>query len=175
MKNEYEIIDDYVVIQLSTGECIIDLADLEFVDREISNRIYVGVVGNGLPYAYYQKKVNGKRTSIKLHQLLMGTFGCGRGGDIVVDHIDGDSLNNRRNNLQITTQTVNVRKSRISNTNTSGHRNIVWRENRKRYQVQFWRNGKTQHFGYYRELDEALKVRDEFLKNEVPRPKEVIE
>jgi hypothetical protein len=126
-------------------------------------------------YVYYQPYIDGKRRTVQLHQFLMGTWGKGRKGDIVVDHIDGDTMNNRRSNLQITTQSVNTRKSKLHKTNTSGHRNIVWRETKRKYQVEFWRNGKTNHLGYYETIEEAVAARDEYLKNEnIPRPKEEI-
>ena len=54
-----------------------------------------------------------------MHQLVaMAFLGYKRDGKNlteVVDHIDGDSLNNNLNNLQIITQKENVNKGKIGN------------------------------------------------------------
>ena len=43
-----------------------------------------------------------------------------------VDHIDGDSLNNRRSNLRLATRGQNCCNTRMSSRNTSGYKGVSW-------------------------------------------------
>lgn len=170
MKNKYEIRGNDVIIFVNgydkVWECIIDLEDFEKVSS-IPNKWYIAKGKYDSIYVYYQTYINEKRTSIKLHQFLMGTFGKGKTGNIVVDHKDGDQLNNRRNNLQITTQLVNVHKAKVMKTNKLGVKHIRFRKDRNKYQVQFERQRKNIHVGYFDTLDEAIEARDNYLSQEV--------
>lgn len=57
-------------------------------------------------YVYASTRINGK--SVRMHRLLMGLE---PGNNMVVDHIDGDTLNNSRTNLRICTRSENSHNS----------------------------------------------------------------
>ena len=89
MKNKFTILGDYVEIELQNGlKTLIDLEDLE----------KVSVMGW---YAKYDSHTNGYYVcggtyGIRLHRLIMDTP-----SHQIVDHINRDTLDNRKRNLRI--------------------------------------------------------------------------
>lgn len=62
----------------------------------------VHIMKKGYKYVYTFQKVNEKRKMVYLHRLLMN---CGE--SLFVDHINGDTLDNRRSNLRLSTNKQN--------------------------------------------------------------------
>lgn len=92
--------DGTVTIPLTRGEStVIDEADLPLV----ANRSW-SLKGGHVPYAV----ANIRGRIVKLHQLLIDIP-----EGMVCDHIDGDSLNNRRSNLRVCTHQENNFNSKI--------------------------------------------------------------
>lgn len=60
-------------------------------------------------YAIRRVKFGNKRLKIRMHRFIMGVTVFERGA--VVDHINHDSLDNRRSNLEIVTQKENMHRS----------------------------------------------------------------
>lgn len=58
-------------------------------------------------YAIRRVTVGGKRVKVRMHRLIMG-LGHITGPDVVVDHLNHDSLDNRMCNLEIVTQKENM-------------------------------------------------------------------
>ena len=164
MKNEFEVRGNDVVIFVKgygqIFECIIDSEDFNEVDS-IKNSWYVSK-RRGMYYVYYQPTIDGKRRTVMLHQFLLETFG--KKFEVVVDHIDGDTMNNRRKNIQVTSQLENVHKAKVMKTNKLGVKHVRFRSDRNKYQVQFERNRKNIHVGYFDTLDDAIQARDNYLK-----------
>ena len=63
------------------------------------------------PNGYYQIKLskNGKLKTFKIHKLVIEHFLNKISKGLVVNHIDGNKLNNNINNLEICTQKDNIR------------------------------------------------------------------
>lgn len=63
------------------------------------------------PNGYYQIKLskNGKMKTFKIHKLVIEHFFKKISKGLVVNHIDGNKLNNNINNLEICTQKDNIR------------------------------------------------------------------
>jgi len=84
----------------------------------------------------------------------------------VLDHIDGNSLNNRIENLRPASLSENSLNSKAKNTNTSGMKNVYWNKNEKKWVVKLFIKGKSNFFGYFKdkELAElvAIEARDKF-------------
>lgn len=89
---------------------------------------------------------------VKMHRLLMGA----KAGDIV-DHIDGDGLNNCRSNLRIGTQSGNC----VNRKQTPGPHLRGARPKKGLWQAYIKFSGKQRSLGYYateREAHEAYLV-----------------
>lgn len=62
-----------------------------------------------------------------LHRVILGAV---KGQ--IVDHIDGNGLNNTRENLRFVTHCQNIRKmSKINNKNSSGYKGVYWKASDK--------------------------------------------
>lgn len=75
-----------------------------------------------------------------------------------VDHIDGNSMNNRIENLRECTLEQNSWNSKIFNTNKSGIKGVCWHKASKKWRVTLTVNKKPKHFGTYHDIDYARFV-----------------
>ena len=58
-------------------------------------------------YAVRFVKRDGRNVKIRMHREIMG---LNKESPLVVDHLDGDGLDNRKCNLEVTTQSQNMRR-----------------------------------------------------------------
>ena len=102
---------------------------------------------------------NGKRqrrqTTLRLHRLLMNPP-----KGMVIDHINHNGLDNRRENLRICTHAENMRNSRKGKDNTSGYKGVCWAKRDKKWRAQIRKDNKNIHIGYYNTLEEAARAYD---------------
>jgi len=77
----------------------------------------------------------------------------------VVDHIDGNGLNNCKSNLRICTQGQNLCNSRPRG-KTSVFKGVFYDKERGKYKAFVWENGATAVIGRYDDPIEAAKARD---------------
>lgn len=74
---------------------------------------------------------------------------------LIVDHIDGNGLNNTRMNLRIVTQRQNL-QNRHHSKNTSEYPGVYWNERRKKWVAQIRVPNTTQrHIGYFESEKDA--------------------
>lgn len=82
----------------------------------------------------------------------------------VIDHIDGNPLNNRRSNLRAATPTLNNQNRKISKTNTSGNTGVSWCAVQLKWYSCASAGGRSKNLGYYDCLLEAFMVREKFTE-----------
>ena len=95
-----------------------------------------------------------KNKPIKLHRFIMNVTDSNK----VIDHINHDTLDNRKSNLRICTQAENSRNTLKSNSNTSGFKGVVFNKSNGKYRSRITFNRKLIHLGYYNSSLEAHKV-----------------
>jgi hypothetical protein len=76
----------------------------------------------------------------------------------VVDHINGDRLDNRRANLRIVTRRQNMENMKLSRANTSGYRGVSYDKEMGLWAAQIGLNGRRKHLGYYHSPETAAEV-----------------
>jgi len=97
---------------------------------------------------------------ITLHQEIASRMGLAIDGDDI-DHIDGNGLNNRRDNLRRATRGQNIHNSGLRSDNKSGHKGVGRDAARGKWLVQMRANGKNTHLGRYDDLELAAFVYEE--------------
>ena len=66
-----------------------------------------------------------------------------------VDHINGNPLDNRKENLRIATHQQNLFNSKISKNNKSGYKGVCWQ--RGKWQASIKVKGKQKYLGVYKD------------------------
>lgn len=142
-------------IPLSDGihEAIIDPKDVVI----IAQRIWWPRIGeDGNIYAYTEQESNGKKETIYMHRLVLGLTNP----KLIGDHINGNTLDNRRANLRIATKSqnaVNRRKKKPK----SGYVGV--RANGARWQAFHYINKKFHSLGQFDTPQEAAMVYDKIM------------
>ena len=92
--------------------------------------------------------------TLKLHRLITN---CPN--DMVVDHINHNPLDNRKENLRICTQSDNC-KNRITNNNkSSGVTGVSWVEKFSKWRARINIDGKRVSLGYFTNKEDAIAAR----------------
>jgi hypothetical protein len=79
----------------------------------------------------------------------------------VIDHIDGNTLNNQKDNLRICTHAQNIRNSKININNTSGFKGVYWNKQSAKWYAFIRFNNKRIHLGVFFKLKDAAKSYNE--------------
>lgn len=76
----------------------------------------------------------------------------------MIDHIDGNGLNNQKSNLRIATHAQNMRNCKGHDKSTSKFKGVSKYRNTNIWVAQIYCNGEKQHLGYFKnEIDAAKK------------------
>lgn len=82
---------------------------------------------------------------------------------LVVDHLNHCLRDNRKINLKVCTQLENIQNQKKRITNTSRHSNITFNERYNTWRVRISNYGKRMNVGSFKNLNDAIKARDEYL------------
>ena len=114
---------------------------------------------------YLKFTPSGNRNEIFVHVCFAEAFICLKPNKLVVDHIDGDKLNNHISNLRYCTQRENVSKMKGKSKYASG----VFTSENGRYRSRLMIDKKLINLGTYSTIKEASKVYQDKV-NEVDPP-----
>lgn len=103
----------------------------------------------------HRHRPDGVRTTTTLHRLVLGVE-PGR----LVDHRNGDGLDNRRENLRLATARQNAGNYRLPATNTSGAKGVTWSRRYGCWMAQIRVRPRTIHLGRFDSVRAAADAYD---------------
>lgn len=89
---------------------------------------------------------------------LLHRYLTGAPSDKLVDHIDGDSLNNRRRNLRLCSRYENGRNRGKNRNNTSGLKGVSWHKQRGLWRATITAGGKQVSLGLHESKERAFEA-----------------
>ena len=124
----------------------IDEADFPLVS---AHKWTVYRYGRGVEYAVYW---DGKR-NVYLHRFLLGSP-----AGMIIDHINGDGLDNRRANLRICSNLENRRNQKLRVDSASGYKGVC--RNSGKWQAKIRIEGKWHSLGLFVDKEDAARAYD---------------
>lgn len=77
----------------------------------------------------------------------------------MIDHINGDPLDNRMVNLRCVSNAENARNMKRSKANTSGITGVAWIAGRRRWRASICRDRKQRILGHFLDKEDAIRAR----------------
>jgi HNH endonuclease/AP2 domain len=148
------------VIELTRGRAtIVDDEDFEYLAQW---RWHYTTVG----YAMRSGKKGGKSFKVSMSRQIMAAP-----KDLEVDHINGDKLDNRRENLRLCLPEENIRSRGPNKNNTSGYRGVTYSKKERKWLAQITFQRKLTRIGVFESPEEAheaykvaaLKLHGDFI------------
>lgn len=103
---------------------------------------------------------DGKQSRL-MHRFILGITNP----KIKVDHINGDTLDNRRQNIRLATQSQNgMNRTRKQMNNKTGFRGVYLEKKRNKFRAEISINGKGKYVGIFNTAEEAAKAFDKAAK-----------
>lgn len=137
------------------GEAIVDDADYERIVALGPWRTNVRT-WKGRVIKTYVVRGTAPKTEY-LHRVIMGVGP----GDLSVDHINGDTLDNRRSNLRICTHQENRRNTRTPSTNVSGYKGVCFIKRFQKWEAWIVLNGQGKYVKRCNTAEDAARAYDD--------------
>lgn len=142
---------NYVLIALSGTKT----AKVSIQDAHLAEYKWIFQRIKSKEYAFRYENKNGKRFRLYLHREIMNPP-----EDREVDHISGDGLDNRRENLRVVTKQQNLMNTPPSSRNTSGYKGVSWSKRAKKWVASIRVNKKAHNLGFYDTKERAAYAYD---------------
>jgi len=160
MKNKYEIKNGVVTIHIhrlngQKFEALVSEEDFVAVNiSDISWCIDDKTKRRGGYYAYCRAPRNYPQQNLSMHRLLAHA----KEGELV-DRINGNTLDNRRENLRIADHTQNNHnRTRRNRNNTSGAKGVARHTQSKKWRAYIMLDYKQKHLGLFDTVEEAAEA-----------------
>jgi len=149
IKNDYKIVPDTDVVEICVTQkngvkhvVLIDLEDLERIShmKDFSVHVWFNKCTNSF-YAMYHDENNKTK---RLHRLIMDTP-----EGLVTDHINHNTLDNRRCNLRNVSNRENGSNLKRKSECSSQYVGVTWNKRARKWLAHIKINGKTKHLGLF--------------------------
>jgi hypothetical protein len=150
--------DEYWDVDLETG-----IVTWKKARGRVKVGDHVGTLFNLLNTTYRQVGItlNGKTKKYLLHRILVALREGREINGLQVDHIDGNGLNNRSDNLRLVTQQENLKNQKLRSDNDSGYQGVGWHKPRQKWRAYITVDGKLEHLGLFDKLEDAIAARQQ--------------
>ena len=149
--NEIIIYEDYaevVLYDIRYNEIAKTEIDLDDINKIKDMKWHL------LPSGYVVSKIKNK--TIYLHRFVMDY-----GGNLEVDHVNLNKLDNKKSNLRIVTSSENGMNRGLQKNNTSGVTGVCLNQRVNKWMAYIKVDYKNIHLGYFDTKEEAIKARQE--------------
>jgi hypothetical protein len=154
-KRPLDIDGDVARVPLTQGQtALVDAADAEIVAPHNWHALWVP---NCRSFIARTHLPDGKWTAVSLHSLLTGWR--------LVDHVNHDTLDNRRENLREASALQNAR-NRHGASGASGYLGVYPKGNRWTAAVRH--DGTLHHVGSFAHAEDAARARDNYIREHFP-------
>lgn len=154
--------NDYIIIPITRTGKYAGLYEVKISPEDdilLESNWYFSGLEKG--YAAKSIQVNGKKQMILMHRVILERkLGHPLGAGEIVDHIDGNTLNNQRHNLRIADKSKNGMNRGKTKANKSGYKGISWCTQRGKWRVTIRKNWKQYHAGFFDDIELAKQARD---------------
>jgi len=126
-----------------TADVIIDIDDVNMINKykwHISEKGYIRAMIN--------------KKNVRLHRFIFNA----NSKDIIIDHINGNKLDNKKENLRSVTSSQSIMNSKIRFDNKSGARGVFKRQN-GRFAVRIQVDGNRIQIGTFDNFKDAVRAR----------------
>lgn len=147
MKNRYEIKDTHAEILVTSNRfpkarILVDFQDLDLLLTTPITWTAIGTLSR--PYAAYKVR----RHPLKPLQVYMHRFLMGAPSGLVVDHINHNTLDNRRENLRVVTPAANSLNNRALG--------VTFDTQCARWKARIHFQGRQRHAGFFSNKEDAI-------------------
>jgi len=146
-------------IKLLNGEyVVVDAEDYPYIapyDWSAHRGLYAHrrfVVG------YNPAKKRSVYRSLMMHRLILEMHGIDVPKGMETDHINGNGLDNRKENLRVVTISQNRMNRPVFKSNGHGDKGVSWRPQIKKWESRINIDKKRIHLGWFSLKDDALKA-----------------
>lgn len=164
----------FTLLALRSNMGIYSQSGYPFLIDKFMKKIYLtGIIGKGMftlvddeDYGWLSKHkwhldryvirsiyLNGKRYHSRMHRVIINTP-----EGMHTDHINGDKLDNRRENLRVCTRSENMANCGLKKSNKSGYKGVHWSKNNKNWRVQIRKDGKYVYQRYFHNILDAARA-----------------
>lgn len=100
----------------------------------------------------YDKKTK-KKTTIHMHRIIMDTS-----KDYIIDHVNGNALDNRKENLRICSNAENLRNRKKQKNTSSIYKGVCFDKRDKKWRASIRLNNKLMYIGLFDTQTQAAKA-----------------
>ena len=147
MPNKYIIHDDFAISVICAG------GDVFVIDSWVFNKIRTHQWSQS--GRYFTTTIKGRR--VLLHRFLLGVEDE---KNIYVDHISGNTHDNRISNLRLCKHNENMKNQRLNITNTTGYKGVARHSKSNKFVAQISADGKHVYLGLYDNPKDAAAAYD---------------
>lgn len=119
--------------------------------EELANRKWYCTASG---YAVRDETSEGRRSAIYMHKIVAGCTG-------IVDHINGDRLDNQKSNLRPATNALNLSNRPKQANNTSGYKGVSWSLVSEKWGAEITVSGVKYWLGLHESKEEAARAYNE--------------
>lgn len=134
-------------IQLTQGKvALVDDEDFDFLNRW---KWYATRIGKTF-YAVRSERIGRSNKRVCMHRAILQSQ-----SGIMVDHKNGDGLDNRRSNLRNCSKVENQRNQGIRQDNQSGFKGVCWENGKQKWRADISIYRRRKFLGHYATKEEA--------------------